>query len=303
MKCVGAAVSAIVWCAVAVGQPPSEDCGRLKAQLNPLLTKYNPFRTDIPHANLKTIEAELGKPSRVEPDGTTFKAFYELDGCLGTVLFDSKGQFMGTGFQTTPLIPPANSETIERLRDIEKQINTLKQQLESLEALQATLLQRGRTAAAEQALQATNTNAPIEMGFGYGSWEKAVEAYTQVLETQPDDRKALLRRGYSYYKLGRYREAHADYSHLIENDSRDGEAYKARADVHLAVGNIDQAKVDLDAAKAVGASQTSTATSGSGSSTTSRSPPGTDVHVRGYTRKDGTYVAPHTRSAPGTRRK
>jgi hypothetical protein len=25
------------------------------------------------------------------------------------------------------------------------------------------------------------------------------------------------------------------------------------------------------------------------------------VHVKGYTRKDGTYVAPHTRSAPGTR--
>lgn len=27
--------------------------------------------------------------------------------------------------------------------------------------------------------------------------------------------------------------------------------------------------------------------------------PGTAVNVRGYTRKDGTYVAPHTRSAPG----
>jgi endonuclease YncB( thermonuclease family) len=28
--------------------------------------------------------------------------------------------------------------------------------------------------------------------------------------------------------------------------------------------------------------------------------PGTDVPVKGYTRGDGTYVAPHTRSAPGT---
>jgi hypothetical protein len=27
--------------------------------------------------------------------------------------------------------------------------------------------------------------------------------------------------------------------------------------------------------------------------------PGTDVHVKGYYRKDGTYVRPHTRSAPG----
>jgi hypothetical protein len=30
--------------------------------------------------------------------------------------------------------------------------------------------------------------------------------------------------------------------------------------------------------------------------------PGTDVHVKGYYRKDGTYVKPHTRSAPGRRK-
>lgn len=30
--------------------------------------------------------------------------------------------------------------------------------------------------------------------------------------------------------------------------------------------------------------------------------PKKDVSVRGYTRKDGTYVPPHTRSAPGSRR-
>jgi hypothetical protein len=30
--------------------------------------------------------------------------------------------------------------------------------------------------------------------------------------------------------------------------------------------------------------------------------PGTDVKVRGYYRKDGTYVRPHTRSAPGRRK-
>jgi hypothetical protein len=35
---------------------------------------------------------------------------------------------------------------------------------------------------------------------------------------------------------------------------------------------------------------------------TSGSAPGKDVHVRGYYRKDGTYVRPHTRSAPGRKR-
>lgn len=34
-----------------------------------------------------------------------------------------------------------------------------------------------------------------------------------------------------------------------------------------------------------------------------RMTPGTDVHVKGYYRKDGTYVRPHTRSAPGTKKK
>jgi hypothetical protein len=33
-------------------------------------------------------------------------------------------------------------------------------------------------------------------------------------------------------------------------------------------------------------------------SESSRPTPGTDVHVKGYYRKDGTYVQPHTRSAP-----
>lgn len=36
------------------------------------------------------------------------------------------------------------------------------------------------------------------------------------------------------------------------------------------------------------------------SSSGHRSSSSTPVHVRGYTKKDGTYVAPHERSAPGT---
>lgn len=37
-------------------------------------------------------------------------------------------------------------------------------------------------------------------------------------------------------------------------------------------------------------------------STRSISEPGKDVYVHGYTRKDGTHVAPYTRSAPGTKK-
>ncbi len=38
--------------------------------------------------------------------------------------------------------------------------------------------------------------------------------------------------------------------------------------------------------------------SSSGSTTRSTTSSGGTVHVKGYTRKDGTYVSPHTRSAP-----
>lgn len=40
---------------------------------------------------------------------------------------------------------------------------------------------------------------------------------------------------------------------------------------------------------------------GTDSGKTAKPAPGTEVHVRGYTRKDGTYVQPHTRSAPNRR--
>ena len=41
----------------------------------------------------------------------------------------------------------------------------------------------------------------------------------------------------------------------------------------------------------------------SGPPSTSSSSAGKDVQVKGYYRKDGTYVRPHTRSAPGTKKK
>lgn len=42
----------------------------------------------------------------------------------------------------------------------------------------------------------------------------------------------------------------------------------------------------------------SSGSSSSGSTTRSSTSSGGTVHVKGYTRKDGTYVSPHTRSAP-----
>ncbi|AWG25595.1 hypothetical protein [Flavobacterium kingsejongi] len=49
--------------------------------------------------------------------------------------------------------------------------------------------------------------------------------------------------------------------------------------------------------------KSSSSSSTSSSQTKSDTPSaGKSVHVKGYTRKDGTYVKPHTRSSPGRRR-
>ena len=50
-------------------------------------------------------------------------------------------------------------------------------------------------------------------------------------------------------------------------------------------------------------SYTGTYSSGSYGSSSSRRTPGTDVRVRSYYRKDGTYVKSHTRSRPGKGKK
>ena len=42
--------------------------------------------------------------------------------------------------------------------------------------------------------------------------------------------------------------------------------------------------------------------SGGNSGGSSGGTAGTDVQVRGYRRKDGTYVKPHTRARPGSRK-
>ena len=68
----------------------------------------------------------------------------------------------------------------------------------------------------------------------------------------------------------------------------------------------NEGKYDLAAFVPKSAPETSSGNptySGSSSASGTSSSAGKDVQVRGYYRKDGTYVRPHTRSAPGTKKK
>ena len=64
---------------------------------------------------------------------------------------------------------------------------------------------------------------------------------------------------------------------------------------------LDESKHIYNRDKTATASQDTTPEPSTEPSYTSKPTPGTEVHVRGYTRKDGTYVQPHTRSAPRRR--
>ena len=59
---------------------------------------------------------------------------------------------------------------------------------------------------------------------------------------------------------------------------------------------------ELGGATGPAAKQKSALPTANSTAAPTRSATGTDVQVRGYYRKDGTYVQPHTRSAPGTKK-
>jgi hypothetical protein len=183
MKALCAGVVVILWLiSCSRGQTIPQNCTSSLLLFQELTYKYNPDRQGAPSANLRTIESELGKASRVEPDSgnSGSKAVYILHGCVGEVVFDDKGKFLTTRFRTDSANPP--------------------------------------------------TDVKVE-GHSSGTSEPRSEAYTVTSQRSP----------------------------------------------------------------------ASSAPASAGESV--HSTPGTEVQVRGYYRKDGTYVAPHTRSKPGTKKK
>ena len=54
--------------------------------------------------------------------------------------------------------------------------------------------------------------------FNQGNYEKAIEAYTNYLELNPNNIKSLYNRGRAYEELGNYELALADFNKVLEND-------------------------------------------------------------------------------------
>ncbi|MDX2044570.1 MAG: hypothetical protein SF097_25390 [Acidobacteriota bacterium] len=91
------------------------------------------------------------------------------------------------------------------------------------------------------------------------------------------------------------------YVRCVNADCSQAYIYGEKRGASLNIGLVQAgvARATGDARYDVAASLNTNSQSGSLATGSSRSIPGTDVHVSGYYRKDGKYVRPHTRSAPG----
>jgi tetratricopeptide (TPR) repeat protein len=283
-------------------QPQISTCDALKTQLEAFRVKYC---SGGAKATLKNIEQELGK-AHLEPGiatGTTH-AVFALDGCSGEIFLDSSGVAWMTRFGGAPPATTPQLGALEQLQSVDKRIKDLRTQMEGLEALKSAVVKQTselppiRPQAARQSATAASENA--DSLYASDHFEEAAQAYTALLRTTPSDGETLVRRAYCYHRLGRVKDAIQDYTDSIRI-APTATAYNNRALAYIATGQTDEALADIDRSKAAAqtASTPSTLTPSTSYGSTSNGGP---VSVKGYTRKDGTYVAPHTRSAP-TRRK
>lgn len=81
-----------------------------------------------------------------------------------------------------------------------------------------------------------------------GQYEKAIEAYTEALDHDPEDKLAYLHRGLAHEELDQWERAIDDYTAALELDPDYKVAYNNRGNVYNAIGDYEDAIADHDAA-------------------------------------------------------
>lgn len=84
--------------------------------------------------------------------------------------------------------------------------------------------------------------------YNLGKYEKAINDYSMVIESNPQYAKAYNNRGRAYYSLGNYEEAIKDYSMAIEFDPRFAETYNNRGLAYYSSGKYEEAINDYSMA-------------------------------------------------------
>lgn len=85
--------------------------------------------------------------------------------------------------------------------------------------------------------------------FNDGEWDAAVEAYTEALESSPDDRfLAYLGLGGTYMEQEQYAQAAENYEAALELDPESSVAYELLASTYGAVGEENWARAEFERA-------------------------------------------------------
>jgi tetratricopeptide (TPR) repeat protein len=84
--------------------------------------------------------------------------------------------------------------------------------------------------------------------FVGGNYEKSIDYFNRVIESDPDSRSAFMSRGSAFLKLNRFDEAKADFDRVIETDRNYARAYHLRGLVYEKTGDDESAMRDFDRA-------------------------------------------------------
>jgi tetratricopeptide (TPR) repeat protein len=88
--------------------------------------------------------------------------------------------------------------------------------------------------------------AEAENAFFQARYDVADTLFTDVLLRNPHDRRARLSRGISRLKLGRFEDAVADFTAVLEHGVPDREPLRQRAQAHVYLRQYDAAIADLE---------------------------------------------------------
>jgi endonuclease YncB( thermonuclease family) len=201
------------------------------------------------------------------------------------------------------------AELNRKLKDVSDQIEALITRKREIEAERDRVLR----AIADEQVQNTFMNSPAvpvmrvideqNISLLIGGREQSVQLLGVYVtsRTTPQAKEFLKRKltdGWVYVKCGGL----ACNQALIYLDKKDISinAQMVAEGLAVATSNAPEEFKDIERAKreVEAAETTSTSSPSSGSTSSGSSSAGKEVHVKGYYRKDGTYVRPHTRSAP-----
>jgi tetratricopeptide (TPR) repeat protein len=292
-----------------IAQRP-ESCEDMRAHFS----KFEKDSLGHPLRKLEEFESKFGPVDsrRQAPAGTV--ASYQIGTCEAVLRFGgNNGGLYSIIFQDLRHSAPSRAFSITTaFAENAQKLADLNRQLEELEAEQLRIVTETK---ARPILSPSEsmlfTSVPLEGDFFFlaGKYDQAVSAYTQAIPGSSSPDHIYLRLGLAYHSLGKFDDALKYFDASLQIRER-FDVKTRRLLSAIAAGRYSDAvarkdvpessatQIEQSPGLATQATGVSPPTSNGPSSTSSKSVPGTAVNVKGYTKKNGTYVPSHTRSSP-----